>query len=856
MVSPCGLCSLLLSFSFASVSQFFIFSDAQTKDYDYPTAMISTQWTNNATDNRSITYADGSIVQLILLRRIGEYGPAYACGFYCNGNCKSYLFAIFMVIFEGGTITTLYDGRPQVVWSANRNNPVKIGATLELTSKGNLMLIDANGTVAWYTEIFGKSVVGLNLTDFGNLVLFDRNNVTVWQSFDHPTDSLVFGQKLMAGQRLMPSVSRTDWAIDGMITLSMNNGSLSAQMETSPPQIYYNHDIPNPNASDKPPYVEFVNGSLAFFGINTVEMAVVLVPQASFAQYMKLGSDGHLRVYEWRRFGWVDVFDLLTEYLGDCGYPTTCGQYGICTNGQCSCPFLIDKTSYFKQVDDRQPNLGCSAYPLDCGLSQYHKLIELKDVMYFTFTANLENINASNCKEACANKCSCKAVIFEYGSEAIGDCYLLTQVFSLKKVDNKKISYNSIAYLKVQDELIFSSLSNLSDLDDESLSTSFDNQRSNHLRVIIASSLGALFAVTILIIIIVFFLRNRDDNEVEAGYLDQLPGMPTRYTYEDLKAITNDFSKKLGEGGFSSVFEGTLIDGTKVAVKHLVGFGQVKKSFLAEVEAVGSIHHLNLVRLMGFCADKSHMLLVYEYMLNGSLDRWIFHESNKSVLNWQQRRKIILHMAKGLNYLHEDCTQKIAHLDIKPQNILLDENFNAKVADFGLSKLINRDQSRVVTTMRGTPGYMAPEWLSAAITEKVNVYSFGIVILEIVCGRKIFDRSLDEEDMYLLSLFKRNAIEEQLLDIVDKCNEDMQLNGPQAVNMMRIAAWCLQGDYTRRPSMLMVIKVLEGITEVPGNLEYNFSTQPSTNGAAIFGQMHLEFSATTTLAPSVLSGPR
>ncbi|KAL3743928.1 hypothetical protein ACJRO7_013217 [Eucalyptus globulus] len=851
MVSLCSLCSLLISFSFAFVSQFFIFSDAQTKDYDYPTAVTSTQWANNATDNRSITYADGSIVQIILLRRIGEYGPAYACGFYCNGNCKSYLFAIFLVVFAGGTITTLYDGRPQVVWSANRNNPIMIGATLELTSKGNLMLIDANGTVAWYTKIFGKSVVGLNLTDLGNLVLFDRNNVTIWQSFDHPTDSLVFGQKLMAGQRLMPSVSRTNWTIDGMITLSMNNGSLSAQMETSPPQIYYNHDIPNPHASDKPPYVEFVNGSLAFFGITTMEMAVMLVPQASFAQYMKLGSDGHLRVYEWGAFGWVEVSDLLTEYLGDCGYPTACGQYGICTNGQCSCPSFSREWDYFKQVDDRQPNLGCSVYStLSCELSQDQGLLEFKDVMYFTFTADLENINASSCKEACTNKCSCKAVIFKYGSKASGDCYLLTQVFSLKKVDNKKISYNSTVYLKVQDTTKLSSEPRLDKKD------SVNNQRSDHLRVIIASSLGALFAATILIIIIVFFFRNRDDNEVEGDYLDQLPGMPTRYTYEDLKAITNDFSKKIGEGGFSSVFEGTLIDGKRVAVKFLVGFRQVKKSFLAEVEAVGSIHHLNLVRLMGFCADKSHMLLIYEYMLNGSLDRWIFHESNKSVLNWQQRKKIILHMAKGLNYLHEDCKQKIAHLDIKSQNILLDENFNAKVADFGLSKLIDRDQSRVVTTMRGTPGYMAPEWLSAAITEKVDVYSFGVVILEIVCGRKIFDRSLDEEDMYLLSLFKRKAMEEQLLDIVDKCSEDMQLNGSHAVNMMRIAAWCLQGDYKRRPSMLMVIKVLEGITEVPGDLEYNFSTQPSTNGAAKFSYTHLKFSATTTLSPSVLSGPR
>ncbi|KAL3717272.1 hypothetical protein ACJRO7_008792 [Eucalyptus globulus] len=158
--------------------------------------------------------------------------------------------------------------------------------------------------------------------------------------------------------------------------------------------------------------------------------------------------------------------------------------------------------------------------------------------------------------------------------------------------------------------------------------------------------------------------------------------------------------------------------------------------------------------------------------------------------------------------------------------------------------------------MRGTPGYLAPEWLSAAITEKVDVYSFGVVILEIVCGRKIFDRSLDEEDMYLLSLFKRKAEEERFLDIVDKSSDDMQLNGPHVVKMMRIAAWCLQRDYMKRPSMSMVIKALEGIMEVQEDLDYDFSAQPSTSGVVRFCQMDVKFSATTALLPSVLSGPR
>ncbi|KAF8006158.1 hypothetical protein BT93_K0463 [Corymbia citriodora subsp. variegata] len=822
MVSLCNLPSFFLSFSFVLLSQFSNFIDTQAQGFDYPTAPLSTQWTINATGSHLIRYEDGSIVQAILLQDKRTFGLAYACGFFCNGTDNSYLFAVFIVIVDSSGLID-NNTTPQVVWSANRNNPVTIGATLELTFEGDLVLNDVGGTVAWSTNTSAKSVVGLNLTDLGNLVLFDKDNAIVWQSFDHPTDSLVSGQNLRQGQKLMASVSETNCTFDGLISFSVNGDVLFAQVETHPPQIYFKHGNPN-----QLPYVYFGGGSLS-------------LDQASQAKYMKLGSDGHLRVYGFGyNNGWEEVADLFEGYVRDCAYPTVCGRYGICSNGQCSCPTLSGRESYFKLVDNRQPTLGCfENVPLSCEASKHQSLLELENITYFSLTPDLKDIDASSCKEACTKNCSCKAAIFQYESNRTsGRCYLPTQVFSLMNVPENTFSNNSTAYLKVQNV------------------TSVDNRTSNRLPVILGSSFGALFAMMILVIATVLFIQKRDDNQAEEDYLDQLPGMPTRFTYDDLRIITEEFGTKLGEGGFGSVFEGTLSDGTKVAVKRLDGFGQVKKSFLAEVETIGSIHHLNLVRLVGFCAKKSHRLLIYEYMSNGSLDRWIFHKSNKHVLNWQQRKKIILDIAKGLNYLHEDCRQKIVHLDIKPQNILLDGNLNAKVADFGLSKLIDRDQSHVITTMRGTPGYLAPEWLRAAITEKVDVYNFGVVILEIVCGRKIFDRSLDEEDMDLLSLFKRKAEEEQLLDIADKSSNDMQLNGPQLLDMMRIAAWCLQGDYTKRPSMSTVIKVLEGVMEVPEDLDYNFSAQASTGGAARFGRMNVEFSATAALLPSVLSGPR
>ncbi|XP_031499193.2 G-type lectin S-receptor-like serine/threonine-protein kinase SD2-5 [Nymphaea colorata] len=180
---------------------------------------------------------------------------------------------------------------------------------------------------------------------------------------------------------------------------------------------------------------------------------------------------------------------------------------------------------------------------------------------------------------------------------------------------------------------------------------------------------------------------------------------------------------------------------------------------------------------------------------------------------------IIIGMAKGLCYLHEECCQKIAHLDIKPQNILLDESFNAKVSDFGLSKLIRRDESQVFTTMRGTRGYLAPEWLSAAISERADVYSFGVVVMEIVCGRKNLDPSQPEESRHLLKLLQLSAQENQLLELVDMVNEEKSHYGEDAMRVMRIAMWCLQNDHNKRPPMSQVVKALEGTIELDGHIE-------------------------------------
>ncbi|MCO5558762.1 hypothetical protein L7F22_012348 [Adiantum nelumboides] len=227
--------------------------------------------------------------------------------------------------------------------------------------------------------------------------------------------------------------------------------------------------------------------------------------------------------------------------------------------------------------------------------------------------------------------------------------------------------------------------------------------------------------------------------------LEKLTERPVEISYSSIVSATSNFNNVLGEGGFGVVYHGSLT-GVPVAVKVIaeVTSEHRKKHFLNEVATIGKVHHVHTVRLLGFCMEQHHRILVYEYVNNGSLDNWLFkHRDNpERRLSWTQRYNIAVGIAKGLGYLHEECRHRIVHCDIKPQNILLVENLCPKIADFGLAKLMARDVSAVATIARGTPGYIAPEfWMGGEgeISTKFDVYSFGMVLFELISGRKNFE---------------------------------------------------------------------------------------------------------------------
>ncbi|EMS64724.1 G-type lectin S-receptor-like serine/threonine-protein kinase SD2-5 [Triticum urartu] len=730
----------------------------------------------------------------------------YAVGFICVSSqssqspCSDFLFAVFVYINTSISINAT-DLEPRVVWSANQAHPVRENATLEFTLDGNLVLRDDDGNHVWSSSSSSRFVIGMVITEIGNLMLFDQRNAMVWQSFDHPTDTLLLGQSLQEGMRLTASTSTTNM-IKNQFYIIVLPDRLCAYVESTPPKPYYcKYWMTDNKRGNDPINVTFMNASLTFF-VQSEIYDRILLPAAKSTQYMRLDLDGHLRLYEWSIETWKMKYEVIG--ISDCAYQTDCGEYSICTTGHCTCIHEnYFSSTYFRLVNERRPSLGCTPVtPISCQEIRHHQLLALTDdIPYFDDSHMVVNTtNKDECKRACLENCSCRAVMFSYDQLGHSICVWMTKVFSLQAIQpTTNLGYEkySTAYLKVQ------------------LSHSISASTSNKTMIILGVAFGAIATLAFLAIMITIYLQQRRKNEDKGDEYDfnHFPGMPARFSLEKLRECTEGFGKKLGEGGFGSVFEGKLGE-ERVAVKRLEGASQGKKEFLAEVETIGNIEHINIVSLIGFCAEKSQRLLVYEYMPRGSLDRWIYYRQNSDPLDWYIRCRIILDIAKGLCYLHEECRRKIAHLDIKPQNILLDDNFNAKVADFGLCKLINRDQSKVVTVMRGTPGYLAPEWLTSRITEKVDVYSFGVVVMEIVSGRKNIDNSQAEEEVQLIHILREKEQNNQLIDLIDKHNGDMVSHQEEVIQMMKLAVWCLQNDSTRRPSMSTVIKVLEGSVSV------------------------------------------
>uniref|UniRef100_A0ACD5VTS2 Uncharacterized protein n=1 Tax=Avena sativa TaxID=4498 RepID=A0ACD5VTS2_AVESA len=291
---------------------------------------------------------------------------------------------------------------------------------------------------------------------------------------------------------------------------------------------------------------------------------------------------------------------------------------------------------------------------------------------------------------------------------------------------------------------------------------------------------------------------------------------PKKYTYAQVKRMTASFAEKLGQGGFGAVYRGAFSDGRQIAVKMLKDYKTDGEDFINEVASISRTSHINVVTLIGFCLEGSKRALIYDYMSNGSLERYAFKDNSEggNTLGWQKLFEIAVGIARGLEYLHRGCNTRIVHFDIKPHNILLDQNFCPKISDFGLAKLcLNKESVISIGGARGTIGYIAPEVYSkqfGAVSSKSDVYSYGMMVLEMVGAR---DKNISANTESSSQYFPQWIYEH--LD--EYCVSASEINGEITEivrKMIVVGLWCIQLSATDRPTMTRVVEMLEGSTSV------------------------------------------
>ncbi|KAL7179943.1 hypothetical protein ACSBR1_043199 [Camellia fascicularis] len=315
------------------------------------------------------------------------------------------------------------------------------------------------------------------------------------------------------------------------------------------------------------------------------------------------------------------------------------------------------------------------------------------------------------------------------------------------------------------------------------------------------------------------------------------------FSYNELEEATQGFREEMGKGSFGTVYKGTLLSGggnkNIVAVKRLENIvedeGDREFQFQTEVTAIGRTHHRNLVRLLGFCVEGRRKLLVYEYMNNGSLADVLFKEDTSRHPGWKERVKIALDIARGILYLHEECEACIVHCGIKPQNILMDDSWTAKISDFGLSKLLMRNHMKNITgrsrglmvTVGTESSYLAPEWQQRRwqqqqqrlkqdlISVKVDIYSFGVVLLEIICSRRNIEVNVSNEDEMILSTWVYKCFVGGELHKLLVGDEEMRVDSKTLERMVKVGLLCVQDDPGMRPTIKDVILMLEGTMNIP-----------------------------------------
>ncbi|KAG6468243.1 G-type lectin S-receptor-like serine/threonine-protein kinase At2g19130 [Zingiber officinale] len=704
------------------------------------------------------------------------------------------------------------------VWVANRATPVKdpTASELRISGDGNLVLLLDNSSIIWSTNVTipSDSATVAVILDTGNLQLRDESNSSLvfWQSFDHPTDTWLPGAKLRFDKLTNRTQPLTAWKskVDpapGIFTLEVDPaGTYQCYMLWNSSRIYWSSGLWNGNTFGSIPEIapsrnfgygyQFVDNEEEFYFAYTIDNPNMI------SRNVLDHDSGLSQQWTWTESSksWVLYW---TQPPFRCSVFALCGSFSSCndfTSSACNCikGFRIKSRNDWDLGDK---TAGCERItPLQC--EQNNSIDSQRDGFFMMTNVRLPDKadtldmagTSEECELACLNNCSCNA----YSYNTTG-CYVWHgDLLNLQEQYNQPDA--GTLYLRLS-------------------ALELQSSGSNKNRVVTWVIVGVVSTIVLLClaIVTVWIMISKRRSRKMIQNLNRAQSSLVSFTYSELQHATRNFSEKIGGGGFGSVFKGSLPGSVAIAVKKLEGLRQGEKQFRTEVSTIGRIQHINLVRMLGFCSQRSEKLLVYEFMPNGSLNSHLFDRTAPStVLNWRTRYQIAIGVAKGLDYLHEQCRDCIIHCDIKPENILLDASFNPKVADFGLAKLMGRDFSRVVTTLRGTPGYLAPEWITGvAITTKADVYSYGMMLLEIISGRRNVEQTEQSSDLYYHpTSMASKLIAGEVATVLDGGLGHEEVDMEELERACKIAFWCIQNEESCRPTMGQVLQVLEGVVDV------------------------------------------
>ncbi|PIN25175.1 Serine/threonine protein kinase [Handroanthus impetiginosus] len=709
-----------------------------------------------------------------------------------------------------------------IVWS-NNDHPVEEGSRIQLTNEGEFILYNSQGHEVWKAETGSQRSTCAAMLDSGNFVLINGNSSNyMWESFNMPTDTFLPGQRLRMGGRFTSRLSETDYA-DGRFQLRMQRDgnlvlcTIFLPTEDVNERYWASETIRNNSDTelvfDEAGFIYLERGNENIFNVTKKYLG----SRQEFYYFARIDFDGVFRHYnrprrqyaldagstcgsDWR-IAQTTPEDICTAVMRDIG-SGACGYNSYCVNSNgrpnCLCPEGYSPVDPLALHRGCRPNFeipSCQQNGWESNL-EFVEFKELNNTDWPLTDYELQTgpgIDKERCKEFCLLDCFCAAAIYNGNS-----CW--KKKFPLSN-GRQSGDLNRIALIKVPKNNVTSNCPKAKDRSTLVLVIS----------VFLGSSLFLNLLLLIAIAVAIFVVYQRKLMNLQSA---DTYGV-RRYTYKELHEATDGFRQQLGRGSFGTVYKGVLTSIPKkyVAIKKLDKFEKEgEKEFTAEVSAIGRTHHKNLVTLLGYCDEGNHRLLVYEYMSNGSLSGLLFGISRP---RWNQRKQIVLGIASGLTYLHEECSSHIIHCDVKPQNILLDESLTPKISDFGLAKLLLSEQSRAARThIRGTVGYFAPEWFrKASITVKVDVYSFGVVLLETICCMSSVEFAMGDQEEALID-WVYDCYSKKKLNMLVENDEEAKNDMGSVEKLVMVAIWCIQEDPSLRPSMKRVTQMLEGVVEV------------------------------------------